>query len=194
MSLVTANVWEIGSKQFPFCFRNIYEWIDHCKKGNLEWFDKNDTYWRDRWEWDIGINRDIWFDVSLSTLPFFVIRRNTSFSKVMITISYIAVISRKDYLKDVKNFHLIYCCCIIYEILKYNRHFSVLCFLFEIVMLFLVDSPFCNEVILVIWNWITFATFCALPNHAKKKCMIVILWNKIKCLVLLISYQVRCVV
>lgn len=61
-------------------------------------------------------------------------------------------------------------------------------------MLFLVDSPFCNKVILVIWNWITFATFCALPNHAKKKCMIVILWNKIKCLVLLISYQVRCVV
>lgn len=114
MSLVTANVWEIGSKQFPFCFRNIYEWIDHCKKGNLEWFDKNDTYWRDRWEWDIGINRDIWFDVSLSTLPFFVIRRNSSFSKVMITINYIAVISRKDYLKDVKNFHLIYCCCIIY--------------------------------------------------------------------------------
>lgn len=40
MSSVTAIVWEMGSKQFPSCFRNIYEWIDHCKKGNLEWRDK----------------------------------------------------------------------------------------------------------------------------------------------------------
>lgn len=53
--------------------------------------------------------------MSLSTLPFFVIISNMSFSEEMITINYIAVISLKDYLKDAKNFHLIYCCCIIYS-------------------------------------------------------------------------------
>lgn len=151
---------------------------------------QNDTYWRDGWEWCICINRDIWFNMSLSTLPFFVIISNMSFSEEMITINYIAVISLKDYLKDAKNFHLIYCCCIIYLILKYNHHFGVLCFLFEIVMLFLVDSPSSNEVIFVIWNWITCATFSGLLNQRKFMMIIIILWNKIRCSVLPISYQV----